>query len=133
MTNETSLILWSCNGHVDQSWTEASVGDPYVELQNNTNLGKCAGVAASAITDGSKMVIWNCTDNDDQSWEPIFAWQDANRHDCFYFQNLNAEILSEHKSVITPAHLGSGQPIVLQRLLRSYTEITQLDQYWCAY
>jgi Ricin-type beta-trefoil lectin domain-like len=132
MTNGTNLIIWSCNGNLDQSWTDVSVGGSYVQIENNKDTSKCAGVSGGSISNGAQLIIWSCNGANDQAWEPVYAFNDANGHACYDFVNYNVEFQTEQTSVfgVSGGNLTNGAHVILWSL---FTSPTHPDQYWCAY
>ena len=134
MTNGTNLIVWDCDSHPDQSWTEAGVGGSYVQLEDNKNLSKCAGVSGGSVEELTPLIIWSCNGADDQAWEPVFDWQDGNGHNCYHFVNYNVELRTEQTYVLNPDYwVTDGTKIILERFYQWYNGEIAPFQYWCAY
>ena len=82
VSNGKPIILWSCNGNSDQTWTATSANSdgsqPYL-LRNGTNPNKCLSVAGKSLNQFAALVIWDCkppNDNQDQRWY-IVGWRNS--------------------------------------------------------
>jgi hypothetical protein len=104
MTNGTPVVLWECNGHVDQQWSVVPrEGSLYYEFRNKRNPNKCLGVSGRSLERGTRLVIWDCHGTNDQRWrvEPV---PDANG---YRIRNLNSQqfVSVLHGSTADGAHI----------------------------
>ncbi|NGY64095.1 lipase [Lentzea sp. NEAU-D13] len=60
-TNGTGLILWTCNGAVNQQWTQTAAGE--LRIYDNA---KC--MDANASGQGTRVTINSCTGGNSQKW-----------------------------------------------------------------
>src|SRR4029079_6150409 len=58
-TNGTQLVIWDCNGGVNQRWT--------VNGQTPQVMGKCRDAPLNAAP-GAKAQIWDCNGTPNQQW-----------------------------------------------------------------
>ena len=79
MTPGTAIIDWTCDGSLNQLWTEdPNSGQPgYYLIENAANTTECLSVFQMETTNGAPLVIWPCKDqssNQDQRWQaPLFT------------------------------------------------------------
>jgi hypothetical protein len=129
MTNGTPIVIWTCNGHPDQTWdiVGGSGGSGFVQLRNSQNTNKCLGVQAAATANGSKLVIWDCNASSDQEWAFV-PWMADNRNGpfgCFNIRNLNAS--PKVIGVPNGSTTDGTQAVIWDQL----SGLTHHDQVWC--
>ena len=61
--NNSPLVIFTCNGHKDQTWSHRSNGEYVLKLN-----GLCLTDPGSSTVDGTQVVIKPCRDAKDQRW-----------------------------------------------------------------
>jgi hypothetical protein len=124
VTDETPIIVWSCNGNSDQTWRAVSVGSlgqPPYTLRNGTNGSKCLSVAGRSKNDGAALVIRTCAfpPTDDQRW----TFEHGFNSECTLFRNVN----SKKVMGVLGASGAEGAPVVQWFKIDHHP-----DQEWCS-
>jgi alpha-galactosidase len=60
-TNGVQLVIWDCNGGVNQRWT-------YTGAKQLQVLGKCLDAYNNQTSAGTKVVLWDCHGGTNQQW-----------------------------------------------------------------
>jgi alpha-galactosidase len=60
-TNGVQLVIWDCNGGVNQRWT-------YTAAKQLQVLGKCLDAYNNQTSPGTKVEIWDCNGQTNQQW-----------------------------------------------------------------
>jgi len=131
MTNGTAVVVWTCNGHPDQTW-EIINGFPgsggFMQIHNSQDPSKCLGVLGSATSDGSNLVIWDCNNHSDQLWQFV-PWNGdpiSGPFGCYNIVNLNAD--PKVLGVLNGGTPTDGAQAVIWDPL---TGFSHRDQVWC--
>lgn len=75
MATGTHLILWECNGMVQQHWDVHVQKHSWHDLASLSCNGKCLDVWTNSKTDEKGLWIWDCNGHDNQKWElPPTTW-----------------------------------------------------------
>jgi hypothetical protein len=129
MTNGTQLIMWPCDGSLNQQWTLPNVNNSGsfeipLQIHNGADYNKCLGALNIGTTDGTPLVIWDCNDHADQLWLGIPVTVTTGGPTIGFMilnNNTSHEVLS-----IAGATDAPGAPAIL------WHEVISGDQIWHA-
>jgi hypothetical protein len=75
-----NLVIWDCNGSLDQQWDFQQVAAPSVQFRfgcytiaNVNAFPKVLGILAASPADGAQAVIWDNLGHPDQVWCPLHS------------------------------------------------------------
>ena len=64
MDNGTLLVIWGCNGGLNQNWSRADT----VGILKSQAAGKCVDVPAANQANGTQPAFWDCNNGNNQAW-----------------------------------------------------------------
>ncbi|MGB0065514.1 MAG: RICIN domain-containing protein [Terracidiphilus sp.] len=145
----TDLIVWACNGQINQTWFLAgptSLGvlpAANLLLNNQETCNGCfsvAGVQGGNMKDGTPVILWtedppNNGPTNNQGWELIFIENDQNNQPCFAIANAGTTSGAPFVLGVAGGSTVEGaQVVVWQNAVGSLTLGTiAANQAWCAY
>jgi hypothetical protein len=62
--NGTAVVIWGCNGGVNQKWARTDVPG----ILKGQESGKCVDVPAGNQTNGTRPALWDCNNGNNQVW-----------------------------------------------------------------
>jgi hypothetical protein len=147
VTPDTAIVIRWCTNAGDQTWSDVDAPwNPLYEQIYNlacpappSIAARCAGVAGGSTSDNAPLIIWTCNNaqqSHDQGWHPVFAFNDANNHPCYYFTNEKVtEVGGGQFTRVFGVAGGDGEmvdnrPIILWD---KQSGAGNNNQYWCAY
>jgi hypothetical protein len=63
--NGTSVIIWDCNGQVNQQWNVNASG-----TITGVQSGRCVDANGAATANGTRIILWDCNGGSNQRWSP---------------------------------------------------------------
>ncbi len=145
----TDLIVWACNGQINQTWFLAGPTSPGVLpaanllLNNQETCNGCfsvAGVQGGNMRGGTSVILWtedppNNGPANNQGWELIFIESDRNSQPCFAIANAGTTSGAPFVLGVLGGSTAEGaQVVVWQNAVGSLTPGTiAANQVWCAY
>jgi hypothetical protein len=130
-TAGTPLIVWTCDGSANQTWTKgaASPSDPaFLLLRNSVAPDRCLHTIGTG--NGAQTAIYTCdlVWNPYNTWKPIYAGNDSLGHECYRFANKKnpARVFG-----VKGGSTSLGAPVVLWDDFND--AFGHPDQFWCVY
>jgi hypothetical protein len=86
----TQMVIYSCNGAVNQDWWFlSSPSDPGGYWLENGASDKCLTVYGAKTTSNTPVIQYTCNDGNNEVWEPVYV-KSQDSHDFYTWRPTNA-------------------------------------------